>query len=107
MRVASRVKPWARLTAMLHDVVEDGIASPLEIREWFGERCYQTIVQLSRHPELSYAEYIESLDRHGALQARTIKIADLQDNLERCDAHSPTLKPRYEKALKQLGEPTP
>jgi (p)ppGpp synthase/HD superfamily hydrolase len=71
----------AKITAILHDVVEDSDWTLERLREeGFDELIVNAVDALSRRENESYDAYIERLlpDR----LARQIKIADLQDNMD-------------------------
>lgn len=89
--VAARVRPEARLVALLHDSTEDD----LDDFQLLADQCDPTeraaILLLTHLPHVSYPDYIDSIayrsqvsDRCRAL-AIEVKLADLQANLDRMD----------------------
>jgi (p)ppGpp synthase/HD superfamily hydrolase len=70
----------ARMTAVLHDVLEDTTLAVEDLRG-SGVPCtvVDAVVALTRGPEDSYEEYIERVAEHEL--TRTVKLADLADNL--------------------------
>lgn len=91
MRVMLRVtKPEERIAAALHDVLEDNPSWTLErLRdEGFTPAVLAAIEALTRRPEEPYVTYIR---RAGANPiARTVKLADLEDNLDGTRISNPT-----------------
>lgn len=81
----------AKVLAALHDVLEDGPADlDLEDYEMFPENAMwiaNSVEVLTRTPEETYAEYIESIrDGHSSTwvaEVREVKLADLRDHLGR------------------------
>ncbi|MBN2432260.1 MAG: GTP pyrophosphokinase [Acidobacteria bacterium] len=71
-----------KMTALLHDVVEDSDITLEELRQaGIPETVVQAVDALTRRkPEESYEEYIERAARHSV--ARRVKQADLRDNMD-------------------------
>ena len=70
----------ARMTAVLHDVLEDTDLTPQDLRHHgIPPPVIDAVVALTHRPEHSYEEYIERVAANPL--ARTIKLADLADNL--------------------------
>lgn len=87
--------------ALYHDHLEDGLGDvPADV--------YDHVVVLTRDPEReSYSDYIERVGQSGDPVAIAVKVADLVDNLARCDGQfdgeaKPSLRGRYERALAEL-----
>lgn len=94
------------VTAILHDVVEDGSVELHWIKVRFGDEIAYAVDCLTKPKVgMSYEHYINRTACHPI--ARVVKIADLQDNL-RSDRGFPNdadLRYRYKKALgRLLGE---
>lgn len=114
----------AKVLAALHDVLEDGPPDlDLEDHEMFPENAMwiaNSVEVLTRSPNETYAEYIESIrDGHSSTwvaEIREVKLADIRDNLGRIPPFPPyddgidrpwdrwnkPLKARYEKAIETL-----
>ena len=71
-----------RLTAVLHDVIEDAGVRPADLRKAGMPESVIDAVQLLTRPkgEHDYIEYVASL-KHNPL-ARRVKLADLEDNMD-------------------------
>lgn len=108
-RVAANVAHLSheqRIAALLHDVVE-GTAedeSPIGVSVidmLFGRSVGNTIATLTRDPAQEYQHYIEIVALYP--QARAIKLADLDDNLDLSRGPiEPSLRARYERARQLL-----
>jgi (p)ppGpp synthase/HD superfamily hydrolase len=111
-RVAARVVTSdERLVALLHDAVEDGNATPEQMREMLGETdLLEAVRLLTRMPGVSYIDYIRQIyqaDGYAGHLARAVKVADLTENLFRMDAEHERNRGRYEAALDLLnGRPS-
>ena len=86
-RVAERVRQLpsvsdnAVIAAVLHDVVEDGKASLVDLLDAGVPPGAVTLVRLlSRKPDQPYAEYLERLAAN--YLAWQIKLADIADNMD-------------------------
>jgi (p)ppGpp synthase/HD superfamily hydrolase len=87
IRVMESVPDWGggdlRIAAMLHDILED-------CPEWtegalrciFSERIVDTIVALTHQDHEMYADYIDRICAGNDQWVKTIKIADLKDNMD-------------------------
>jgi (p)ppGpp synthase/HD superfamily hydrolase len=109
MAVASKVHPDYFIPAVLHDTIEDTIATPGYLLDQGVDVCdVDLIVTLSRRPNEDYWDYIVRVGHDHA--ASTIKIADLTHNLDMSrfatstmnGIPSPSLINRYIKALAYL-----
>lgn len=111
-RVAHAVPNDCKTVALLHDAIEDGHLTYGAIRGSLIEVDANALAFLTRHPEQTYAEYIDEMvigttfyrTRLAAEIAITVKIADLNDNLYGRPEGPPnaSLRRRYENALATL-----
>jgi (p)ppGpp synthase/HD superfamily hydrolase len=108
LRVALRVHTEReRLTAVLHDVVEDTGITPDELRErGLDESVVAAIETLTKREGEDYPVFIERVAQNPI--ARAVKLADLDDNLDpdRLAAlpakHQKRLRAKYEPARERL-----
>jgi hypothetical protein len=101
---------YERMAAVLHDVVEDCGVTLDELRErGFPEPVVEAIEALTKRPDEhgadSYFDFVERAGQNGI--ARTVKLADVADNMDLSRIESPTEKDRarvdrYRKAKKLL-----
>ncbi len=71
----------ARMTAVLHDVLEDTPITADELRrEGIPQEVIAAVACLTRRQSESYAEFIERIKPNPL--ARIVKCADLEDNLD-------------------------
>lgn len=70
----------AMIAAVLHDVLEDTDTALGRLCETFGFPFWGVVENLTRTPLLPYRDYISSIRL--AQPERSIKIADLEDNLD-------------------------
>jgi len=97
-----------RIVALLHDVVEHTDWSFKDLRkEGFRGRIVRAVDHLTKRPGEDYDAYISRLRPHRL--ARSVKMADLRDNLDQCRGPHPTAKDRnriarYEGALANLAK---
>jgi len=95
-----------RLTALLHDLVEDRLASWDEVEELLGIRATVLLPALKLLTRVAepYADYIETIASSGNELAMTVKSFDLLDHL--APAQWPTLRDdlreRYIPALARI-----
>lgn len=106
-RVAGRVTGWeAKTVAYLHDVVEDTDVSLDFLDALFPLHIVDAVEHLTRRAPWDYAEYIERLVGSGTALSRTVKIADLLDNLSTIEDIDPEkqgkFRARYSVALERL-----
>jgi len=94
-----------RITAVLHDVVEDSGIDPAVIAARFGDDVAQAVVALSRRDNEDYDAFIERCTRNPI--ARDVKRADIEDNLDlsrltRITASDRERAAKYRRALDRL-----
>lgn len=90
-----------RCVAYLHDIVEDGYASFEELQQRFDLDNEQmaALDAITRRQGERYFDYIQRAKQNE--MAKTVKLADLQDNIRRCAEDLPNrwgLLRRYAKA---------
>lgn len=84
--------------AALHDIVED---TPYDGGfDWLPADALHAIGAITRMETEPYIDYIDRVCRNQV--ARTVKKADLRDNLDPARPYSGNLRERYELALKQI-----
>lgn len=84
LRVMRRLEdPEQRIVGVLHDVVEDNAAWTLERlrREGFSESVVSAVDALTKRKGEEYEDYVRRAAAHPL--AAPVKLADLQDNLDR------------------------
>lgn len=101
--VAGKCKDNERtcMVALLHDIVEDGYASFEELQQRFDLDNEQmaALDAITRQQGERYFDYIERVKQNE--MAKTVKLADLQHNINRCADDLPNrwgLIRRYAKA---------
>lgn len=70
----------AVLSALLHDIVEDGHASLQEVEYRYGKTVAKIVDILTRDPNLTYMEYIKNVVSAGDKTALIVKWADIAHN---------------------------
>lgn len=98
----------ARVVALLHDLLEDTDWTAGDLREnGFDEEVVAAVVALTRRDGEAYAEFIDRVQANPL--AKTVKIADVEDNLGRIAGlaqidpqKAQSLEKRYKKAYRQL-----
>jgi (p)ppGpp synthase/HD superfamily hydrolase len=100
----AKSEPWYSEVAYLHDTLEDTELTPYDLETLgFDKRVIDAVEILTRPVSgLNYQDYIDSVIASGNKAAMVVKRADLKTNLA-ADG-KPSLKPRYEKALKKINE---
>ena len=102
-RVASRVPTDVeKAVALLHDVVEEKRATFGEIFVRFGVTVADGIDAVTRRPGEVYMHFIMRASNHQL--AHRVKQSDLADHLSRSSSLKPSLKKRYEAAMKWFPE---
>jgi hypothetical protein len=87
--------------ALFHDAIEDGAVDDLDlVAAGLPPLIVQAVVEITRHANETYGQYIERLDKRGL--TADVKRVDLAVNLARLDRPHESLRPRYEKALRVL-----
>ncbi len=106
-RVMLAVGPGpARVAAVLHDILEDTDVTRKDLRDrGIPAAVVDAVVALTHRPEHTYERYIERVAGNDV--ARTVKLADLADNLanNRTLPRTPDVVARierYERAVKVL-----
>lgn len=92
-----------RIAAVLHDVVEDTLATLPAIEARFGGRVATLVDALTRREAESYSDFIMRVNACGG-EAIAIKRADITDNLRDLEG---SLRKRYTKALDILADGRP
>lgn len=96
------------IISVLHDVIEDSSTAAADLEaEGFPSDIVEAVVALSRREGEAYPDFVT---RAGANElARTVKLADLRDNLDRTRMSKmpaekrQNLLSKYESALRALG----
>ena len=91
----------ACMVALLHDVVEGGYATFEELQQRFSldDEQMKALDAITRRQGEKYFDYIDRVKQNE--MAKTVKLADLQDNIRRCAWDLPNrwgLLRRYGKA---------
>jgi (p)ppGpp synthase/HD superfamily hydrolase len=93
------------VVALFHDILEDTQIKENDLfmflTRYDRNKVYLEITKITRKKEESYFDYINRLKKENDVAMR-VKIADLRHNLSRTETLKPSLKQRYEKALKIL-----
>jgi hypothetical protein len=109
LRVVVSVPPDARIAAALHDVVESSDVTADDLWGLGLPGIELEAVKLLTRGEEPYEEYIERIataEGEAGTLARTVKWADLHDNLGRARPELDHLRERYEQAVKRLAPVT-
>lgn len=98
----------ARITALLHDVVEDSSVTPDTLRNLFGDEVADAVEAMTHREGEDYFDYIRRLSQNPL--ARQVKLADLAHNMELGRIRSPGEEDRlraekYRRAREMLLEP--
>ena len=102
-RVVSKVEfPGEATVAYLHDIVEDTVVTEDDLHVYFDEWVVLDVTALTRKNDETYMDYIERIIRNGSPAAVHVKLADLEDHLDRKSALSDSMIHRYERARKRL-----
>lgn len=91
------------LVSLYHDHLEDGDKEPVPLH------VLSHVALLTRRPGTTYMEYIDRMKNAGDPVAIAVKLADLADNIERCEGKhggfvNSNLRNRYLHARKALSE---
>lgn len=87
IRVMDSVPDWGggdlKIAALLHDILEDCPEwTEAALRCIFSARIVDTIVALTHQDHEMYSDYIQRIWDSGDQWVRTIKVADLKDNMD-------------------------
>ena len=97
-KVALHFRIWTHefWLALCHDLVEDGYIGKWILKYWIS------LDYITRRKDERYMDYIKrcSLNKH----SKNVKIADLEENMKRCNKVSTTLIVRYNMAYKYLTQ---
>lgn len=97
-----------RITAVLHDVVEDcGVTLETLRAEGFSERVIEAIDSVTRRPDESYDDFVLRAATNPI--GRRVKLVDLQDNSDLSRIANPTIHDyerveKYSRAIRTLQE---
>jgi hypothetical protein len=94
LRIMLRMPDEAcRLAAILHDVVEDTATTLAELEALgVAGEALEAVALLTHDPRVPYLDYVRRLRPHRV--ARTVKRADLLDNLDMARLPEPTVEDR-------------
>ncbi len=109
MRVAEylgEAPDFARVAAVLHDVLEDTPLTPKALLEMgIDQRSWEILLLVTRRKDESYAEFISRIASSGNVWAIRVKLADNTDNSNRpLPPELEGLQRRYRKARVVLLE---
>ncbi|WP_017811444.1 HD domain-containing protein [Paenibacillus shenyangensis] len=96
----------ARIVAVLHDVLEDTDVTAHDLAaEGFSEEIVEAVQAMSRHEDESYEDFVLRAKQNSL--ARTVKMADIEDNMDPSRNVEPSEKDmerlsKYGKALDEL-----
>lgn len=104
-RVAHRVQEKFKdgdltVIALLHDLIEDARCTYAYLLLLFGRRIADAVLDLTRGKKESWGVYIKRILKNP--DAIRVKIADIEDNLERMDGKMAEHEPMYSVTLKAL-----
>lgn len=95
-----------KISAYLHDILEDTPVGVRFIRKNFGEDVLEIVEHLTRKDDETYFEYIHRVKENE--YARIVKVADIEFNLSEClkagGKEGEGMVERYKKALVILEE---
>ncbi len=103
-RVAIGHSGTAKVVALLHDIMEDTRFPEADLRRLFCAETVRLVMLLTRQYAETYVEYIDRVATDP--MAVQVKLSDIQDNLDRGDGPSTSLKTRYRKASNRLRSGT-
>lgn len=90
-----------QIAGVLHDTVEDTVATVEEIEELFGPKVAEIVEAVTRRGGETYKDFIRRASRHPA--SRLVKRADIMDNLSRpTPIEMRGIEKRYRNALAVL-----
>lgn len=104
--LSDKEKNDARIVALLHDTLEDTniTADDLVHKFHIQEHIVNAVRILTHRHDATYFEYIDSICASQNKLAIAVKIADLSDNLRKCngDTKFKSLESRYKTALSTI-----
>lgn len=71
-----------KISAYLHDILEDTSGGVGLIREAFGDEILEVVEHLTRKDDETYFEYVQRVKENE--YARVVKVADIKFNLSEC-----------------------
>lgn len=100
-------KPDEKITALLHDVLEDTDFPFSVLKELFGSDIADALLLLNHDKSVPYLEYVKNLSSNKI--AKAVKAADLKHNMDLNRILNPTEKDydrleKYKKALALLED---
>lgn len=87
------------VVGLLHDLLEDTEFTAKDIDD---KNVREAVVILTRKPDETYFEYIQRIVDSDNKYSYFVKLADISDHLLQIETLTPSLKDRYEKALRIL-----
>lgn len=96
LKVAFHFRIWTHefWLAVFHDLVEDGYIGKWILKYWIA------LDYITRKKDEKYMDYIKRCSLNKC--SKNVKIADLEENMKRCNEISTTLIVRYNMAYKYL-----
>lgn len=91
--------------AWLHDVIEDTVVDPAQLQQRLPEHEWDALCLLTHDESESYEDYIERIagaEGDAGTLARSVKEADILDNVRRCCAARDAAIGQYGMALARL-----
>ena len=87
--VAEKVcKPEEKVTALLHDVLEDTFVLPETIENLFGAEILTALQAVTKKPGEGYMDFVARAKQNPI--ARAVKLADLEHNMDLSRIPNPT-----------------
>jgi (p)ppGpp synthase/HD superfamily hydrolase len=106
--VAGKVRtPEEKITALLHDVLEDTFVLPETIGNLFGAEILAAVQAVTKREDEDYMDFVARAKRNPI--ARAVKLADLEHNMDLSRIPNPTEKDlaraeKYRRAKAFLAE---
>ena len=95
------------LAALLHDTIEDTDTTPEEVRERFGDRVLEVVLELTQDMSAPKAVRRQAMIEHCgsmSLEARVVKLADRLDNMRGIEIFDEAFITRYCAEAKEMAE---